>query len=395
MPEPHRGSDQREVVTLAIDTSCDETAVAVTHGWSTLANVIASQANLHARYGGVFPTLAKQAHQENLLPAVRLALTRSGLDWPQIDQIAVTVGPGLAPALGVGIAGAIELGQQYHKPVIAANHIEGHILSVLAQPKARPSQSFSASRPKNLPLKNSRSKVSLPTQEQPILSIVVSGGHTLFVAVSPASKNQAKTNSGQLDRQPSLKLVPTVINQKELNCLNSGQFSYQILGQTLDDAAGECLDKIGRMVNLGYPAGPVMEQLAIAGDPQKYKFPLPLTTRADYDLSFAGLKTYARNLTEKMWGQTPATKPEIADFCASAQYAIFHHICYKLNKLLQTQTFAQVWLGGGVAANVTLRKMLRQTIRQNSKHVTNIKLAIPYSKKLCGDNAVMIGVCAK
>ena len=235
MPEPHRGSDQREVVTLAIDTSCDETAVAVTRGWSTLANVIASQANLHARYGGVFPTLAKQAHQENLLPAVRLALTRSGLDWPQIDQIAVTVGPGLAPALGVGIAGAKELGQQHNKPVIAINHIEGHILSVLAQSKARPSQSSSVSRPKN-----SRSKVSLPTQEQPILGIVVSGGHTLFVAVYPASENQAKTNSGQLDRQPNLKLVPTIVNQKELTGLNSGQFSYQILGQTLDDAAGEC-----------------------------------------------------------------------------------------------------------------------------------------------------------
>ncbi len=375
---------------LAIDTSCDETCAAVVKSNVILSNVVASQANLHQKFGGVFPTLAKQAHRDNIDHTIRLALQQAGIGWVDVSQIKVTVGPGLAPALEVGILTAQTLGKKYHLPVLPANHIEGHILSVLAQPKPKSSATYPNS---DLTPNSTLQAVVRPTPNQPILSLVVSGGHTLFIKIETTQLKKIQSDltwpDQQLDRQPNLKLTD---DQTGTVYLNSGSCRYTILGQTLDDAAGECLDKIGRMINLGYPAGPVMEQLAKTGDAQKYPFPLPMTDRANFDMSFSGLKTYARNLTEKNWGDRPLTKQETADFCASAQYAVFQHICYKLNKLLQKQTFGQVWLGGGVAANMTLRKMLRQTIRQNHNHVTNQKLATPYSKRLCGDNAGMVGV---
>ncbi|NCN82771.1 MAG: tRNA (adenosine(37)-N6)-threonylcarbamoyltransferase complex transferase subunit TsaD [Candidatus Pacebacteria bacterium] len=329
---------------LAIDTSCDDTSVAVTSGPYVLGNVIASQTELHRQYGGVFPTVAKQAHKENIAPTVTSALRRAGITWDEITAIAVTQGPGLAPALEVGIRAAQTYASEHNLPLIPVNHLEGHLLSVLARPKPRDANVQKLS--SDLPVvKNA-------------LGILVSGGNTLFVQVKQIGK-------------------------------------YEVLGQTLDDAAGECLDKIGRMLNLGYPAGPVIEQFAKLGNPKAIPFPLPLTMTKTYDLSFSGLKTSARNLLEDNGVLQPLKKQEVYDFCASIQFAVFRHITYKLNKLLVDQKFSQIWLGGGVAANATLRRMIRETIQANSDRVANPKLLTPYSKKLCMDNAAMIGVAAR
>lgn len=363
---------------LAIDTSCDETSVAVTRGVTILSNVVASQINLHKEYGGVFPTLAKQAHQAKIAPCTKKALKLAGLALSDIQAIAITQGPGLAPALEVGITYAKQLASENHKPLIAVNHIEAHALSVLARGRKREkvfkqktSGLLNTDRP------NPFTSLDLPNLEQllPALAIIVSGGHSQFVYISKIGE-------------------------------------YQILGETLDDAVGESLDKVGRMLELGYPAGPVVEHLAKQGNPQTYAFPLPMTTSGDYNLSFSGLKTSASNLLVKLGGIEQLTAQDIGNFCASYQFAVFRHLTHKLKKLLSeymaskqqagnntanknssplqaNKTINSVWLGGGVVANTALRQAVRQTIKP-----FQLKLLTPYNKKLCGDNAGMIGVTA-
>ena len=433
------------MLTLAIDTSCDETSAAVVCGLEVWSNVIASQVELHKPYGGVFPTVAKQAHKENIKPTVELALKRAGVRIDEVDEIAVTVGPGLAPALEVGISYAQELSQKHNKPIRPVNHMEGHILSVLAFPEKkqkRPSLSIRRQKARK------RSQKKLTQVRLPALAVLVSGGHTEFILVrswelgvrsKKLQLSQLPTpNSQLLDRKPRLSIKQ----------LNSGTFAYTKLGQTLDDAAGEALDKIGRMLGLGYPAGPVIEEFAKHGNPHKYKMPLPMTTSKDYNLSFSGLKTHTRNLIEKILkekGLKTLTKQEIYDLSASVQYGVFRHILHKLNKILTDYPeINEAWLGGGVAANITLRKMIRKLLRDNSRHpefisgslTTNschsgldpeshtlnsrdsetsalrsdvqndtdmsnsqlrtpnyqLTLRTPYSKRLCGDNATMVGI---
>lgn len=328
---------------LAIDTSCDDTSAAVSQGSKILSNVVASQTKLHAPYGGVFPTVAKLAHREKIEPVVNMALDQAGVSWASIAAIAVTQGPGLAPALEVGIAYAQQLAKQHHLPLIAVNHIEGHALSALASP----------------------TNTEPPPVEQ-VLAVVISGGHSEFILI------------------------------KQL-----GQ--YQRLGWKIDDAAGEVLDKIGRLIGLDYPAGEQIEYLAASGNPKAYPFPLPMTNRTDYHLSFAGLKTYARNLYEKISHEKPLTETQKSDFCASFQYSIFRAICYKLNKILQKYEVKQIWLGGGVAANQELRRMINEVITDFNHHQNQFTtnqtysipaLKIPYTQSLCVDNAAMIGVVA-
>ena len=318
---------------LAIDTSCDDTAAAVTSGTVVLSNVVASQAQLHKQYGGVFPTLAKQAHRENIVAVVKAALVRAHVKPSELDAIAVTQGPGLAPALEIGIEKAKQLATEWNAPLIPVNHIEGHALSPLARP---------------------RTQLHAPDRELqfPILAIVVSGKHTDFIKISAIGR-------------------------------------YERLGFTVDDAAGEALDKFGRMVDIGYPAGTTIEEFAQKGDAHAYTFPLPMTTSGNYNLSFSGLKTAARNLVQKLVVEKKLQPKDIYDLCASFQFAVFRAITYKLEKILRAETFTEVWLGGGVASNQTLRKMIRDSIRPHK-----LKLHAPYSKRLCSDNAAMIGVAA-
>lgn len=343
---------------LAIDTSCDDTSAAVVSGVTVLSNVVASQTELHKKYGGVFPTVAKGAHKEQIAPVVRAALQRAHTDPHDLTAVAVTLGPGLAPALEVGIRYAEEFAAQYQLPLIPVNHMEGHLLSVLAEPNSRKSTA-SSSTENQKPHQSNINTEQFAHQPQlghlkitfPTLGVLVSGGHTEFVLA---------THFGE----------------------------YTVLGATLDDAAGECLDKIGRMLNLGYPAGPVMEEFAKKGNPQAINFPLPLTQVKTFDMSFSGLKTFARNLIESETASTPLTRQHIYDFCASTQYSVFRHITYKLEKLLaEHPEITEIWLGGGVAANMTLRKMLRQS--------TKLPVRTPYTKKLCADNAAMIGIAAQ
>lgn len=327
---------QQNPLILAIDTSCDDTSAAVTQGRAVLSNVVASQVQLHKQYGGVFPTVAKQAHRENIALVVRAALQHAGVNESELAAVAVTQGPGLAPALEVGIEYAKNLSARLGVPLIPVNHIEGHVLSPLALTKHAGETHAEAA-------------VEAPLQF-PILSIVVSGGHTEFVKISAIGQ-------------------------------------YQRVGFTVDDAAGEALDKFGRMIDIGYPAGQVIEEFARKGDPKKYLLPLPMTTSGNFNMSFSGLKTAGRNLTESLQAKGTLTKQDIYDLSASFQYSVFRAITYKLSKVLQSEHYFGIWLGGGVACNMALRAAIRTVARPYK-----LKLRVPYSKRLCIDNAAMIGV---
>ncbi len=322
---------------LGIDTSCDDTSAAVVRGQVVLSNVVASQTQLHQPYGGVFPTVAKQAHLANIYPTIEIALKRAQVTWDGIDAIAITIGPGLAPALEVGVETVKTIAAKKNKKVIAINHMEGHAFSGLL---------VSHSRQQAVP-------EFPPKISWPILAVTVSGGHTEFVKID-------------------------------------GLREFKVLGKTIDDAAGECLDKVGRMLNLGYPAGPVMEEFAKLGNSKRYPFPLPMTTTNSSDMSFSGLKTAARNLLQELTSKQDLSKQELYDFAASFQARVFDHICNKLTKLLKNdseQQYSQVLLGGGVAANMTLRKMLRKTLKPFS-----LTLTCPINKRVCGDNGAMIAL---
>ncbi len=354
---------------LAVDTSCDDTAAAVLRGRTILSNVIASQTQLHKQYGGVFPTIAKQAHKENILPTILAALKKAKANFRDLSAVAVTVGPGLAPALEVGITTIKELAQKNNLPLIAVNHIEGHALSAIALKNSKPTINEGTGET----AKNSKQKTGTDTAGKkvaaaqinfPVLSVVVSGGHTQFIYFEKIGE-------------------------------------YKILGSTIDDAAGECLDKIGRMLNLGYPAGPVIEKFAKLGNPKAVKFPLPMTAVKTFDMSFSGMKTFARNYIQKNTEENSLSKQAIYDFCASAQYSVFRHINYKLNKLLEKVKVNEVWLGGGVAQNIYLRQTIRETIKNFEKEAektheqkTKIIFRQPHTNRLCMDNAAMIGLVA-
>ncbi|PIR58838.1 MAG: tRNA (adenosine(37)-N6)-threonylcarbamoyltransferase complex transferase subunit TsaD, partial [Candidatus Pacebacteria bacterium CG10_big_fil_rev_8_21_14_0_10_56_10] len=345
---------------LAIDTSCDETAAAVTSGRTVMSNVIASQSQLHRRWGGVFPTVAKQAHQELLPAVITAARRRAGADWSQLAAIAVTQGPGLAPALEVGLKFADRLGSRHQLPLVPVNHLEGHLLSVLAQPRRRTGRR-SSGRPINAANPARVSKPAGPTPNFPVLGLIVSGAHTELVLVNDFGR-------------------------------------YHRLGWTVDDAAGEALDKIGRMLGLGYPAGPVIEQLAkrvpaaalaaadAPGSP--WRFPLPMTASGDYNFSFSGLKTFAKNLIGRLEQAGRLDRQTVALLAAVTQRGVLRHLTYKLNKVLADHPqLGEVWLSGGVAANIELRRQVRAAIKPYG-----LKLATPYTKRLCGDNAAMIGL---
>lgn len=348
---------------LAIDTSCDDSSAAVIDGIRVLSNIVASQNQIHKQYGGVFPTVAKQEHQKNLDPAIHLAIKQAKANWSEIAALAVTVGPGLAPALEVGIEKTKELAQKYSKRIIAVNHIEAHALSPLA-------------------INNGKKNNDSLSLKIPSLAVVISGGHSEFILVNKIG-------------------------------------DYQKIGQTIDDAAGECLDKVGRLLNLGYPAGPLLEKFAKKGQPDQFVFPKAMTSQANFDLSFSGLKTAARNLITDLEKQDQLNKQTTYNLALAIQTAVFEQIAYKLERILLSPNLEQqlypsrdfmkhlkkgqvipskineIWLGGGVAANISLRKIIRKTLNQYQRlSGKKIALKLPYSKKLCGDNAAMIGLVA-
>lgn len=315
---------------LAIDTSADETSVAITHKQRVLSTVVFSQIAIHKPYGGVFPSLAKREHYSKIAPAIEITMKKAHMRFTDIKAIAVTFGPGLPPALEVGVSTAKLLALLYKKPLIPVDHIEGHIYSPFVQNKnGNPCEKFLF----------------------PFLSFVISGGHTQLVLV----KNHIQ---------------------------------YQILGSTLDDAAGEALDKAGRMLGLGYPAGAAIERLALTGNAQKYILPIPMKKLPGYDFSYSGIKTAFKHLVYSMNEKERATC--IHDLAASFQNAVFESLMLKLERVLKTETdIPLVVLGGGVSANKTLKKQFRTLVHSYKRK----PLTVPYPY-LSGDNAAMIGVAA-
>ena len=314
---------------LSIDTSCDETAAAVTEGTKILSNVIWSQASAHAKFGGVMPSLARRMHEERIDWVITKAIKNSKLTIQNLDAIAVTVGPGLSIALGVGINRAKNLAIKYHKKLIAVNHLEAHILSPLAN-----------------------SKFQIPDSIFPALGLVVSGWNTILVKINKIG-------------------------------------SYETLAQTTDDALGEALDKAARMLGLGYPGGAVLEEIARGGKQTAYKLPIPIVGHEERKIfTYSGLKTAMSRLVES---EKPLTKDKITNLAACFQDVAFTHLIRVISYVLHHSpfTFHQLLVGGGVSANIELRKRLRKLGKE-----TEIKVLFPYSKKLTGDNAAMIGVAA-
>lgn len=317
---------------LAIDTSCDETSAAVTVDDRVMSNVVSSQVEFHQEYGGVVPYIARRMHQQLIEPAISQALKRARKNWSQIDAFAITFGPGLAPALEVGITKAKELAQKHGKPLIAVNHMEAHLLS-----------SFAKNSKGNGPLTKIKPQF-------PILGMLVSGGHTQLVLMK-----------------------------------DFGQ--YLLLGETLDDAAGEAFDKVAKMLDLGYPGGPIISELAKKGQP-KYELPIPMKSSKDLNFSFSGLKTACLYKIQKIRSGRKVNKSFFQDFAASFEKAVAQALAVKLKKAIGKYNPKQILLGGGVINNLTIRKEARITAQK-----FGLKVFIPYHKKLFMDNAAMIGVC--
>jgi N6-L-threonylcarbamoyladenine synthase len=327
---------KKNYLILAFDTSCDETSAALTSDDRVLSNIISSQEAIHKKHGGVVPNLAKREHQKMIDPVINRALEKSMVNgqWSNVDCLAITLGPGLAPALEVGIAKIKQLARKFKKPVIAVNHMEGHLLS-----------SFAKNSQGNGPF----SKI-MP--QFPILGLLVSGGHTQLVLMKKIG-------------------------------------SYQLVGETLDDAAGEAFDKVAKMLGLGYPGGPVLSEFAKKGKPI-YDLPVPMKNFKDLNFSFSGLKTSCLYKLEKLKKKGKKfDKQFYYDFSASFEKAATDSLQIKLDLAIKKYSPKQIILGGGVINNLTLRKKARATCKKYG-----LKLFFPYSKKLFTDNAAMIGVCA-
>jgi N6-L-threonylcarbamoyladenine synthase len=288
-----------EPLILGIESSCDETAAAVVAGGrKVLSNIIASQVDLHKKYGGVVPEIASRKHLEAVLPVIREALAVAGVTLEQIDAIAVTHGPGLVGALLVGLSAAKALAYATDKPLIGVNHLHGHIAANFLIDDEPP--------------------------WFPLVCLVVSGGHTDLIYM---------TGHGQME----------------------------LLGRTRDDAAGEAFDKAARSVGLGYPGGPQVEKLATQGNPGAVHLP-QARTEGPYDFSFSGLKTAVLQYAQKAGKAGPLSDQQRADLAASFQHAVTHVLSEKTLKAAKAKGVEQVILAGGVAANGALRRAMAETL---------------------------------
>ena len=344
---------------LAIETSCDDTCAAVLDNDRILSNIISSQVDLHQKWGGVVPDIAKRAHMERIEPVIIEALVRSKIYdlgnknktienlIKNIDVIGVSLGPGLAIALGIGVNKAKELAKKYNKKLVAVNHIEGHLMANLLKNKAgKPERKI----------------------EFPALGLTVSGGHTKIVLI------QSSPSPFNLPLTPSLTRGGT--EQK---------FEYTIVGETLDDAAGEALDKAAKMMGLGYPGGPIIERLAQTGDVNFLELPRPLADKKILDFSFSGLKT-SFYYKIKDWGQERILK-NVNDLAASFQNAVFDSLLRKFKLAIEKYQPKTLMASGGVLANLELRKQLRKLALEKG-----LIIYLPFKKELNTDNAAMIGM---
>ncbi|MFF2387721.1 tRNA (adenosine(37)-N6)-threonylcarbamoyltransferase complex transferase subunit TsaD [Agromyces sp. NPDC058104] len=314
-----------EPLVLGIETSCDETGVGIVRGTTLLANTIASSMDEHARYGGVVPEVAARAHLEAMGPTIRAALAEASVTLDEIDAVAVTSGPGLAGALMVGVGAAKALALSQGVPIYAVNHLVGHVGADLLD--------------------------AADPLETPTVALLVSGGHT------------------------SLLLVRDLVSDVEL------------LGETIDDAAGEAFDKVARVLGLPYPGGPEIDRAAIGGDPKAIRFPRGLTRPKDllahrYDFSFSGLKTAVARWVEQ---REAAGEPvPVADVAASFREAVVDVLVAKAIDACTELGVPRLLLGGGVIANARLREVAAERAE-----AAGIALRIP-PLSLCTDNGAMI-----
>lgn len=315
---------------LAFESSCDETSAAVISDGEVRASVVSSQTKLHAEYGGVVPELAVREHLRNLQPVTQAALAAARVSAGQIDAVAATQGPGLPAALMVGLKAAQAFAFAQRKPFIGIHHHEAHLYSpwIKGSPPRANFEEF-----------------------QPNISLIVSGGHTMLVHVS-------------------------------------AELKHRVLGGTIDDAAGECFDKTGKLMGLAYPAGPIIDRLAEQGNAARFDFPRPLLNDANDDFSFSGLKTSVRYFLR----DHPALLDDstaVRDLCASVQCAIVEVLVTKTVRAAKRLGVRCVTASGGVICNRALR---RELVARCQKHGLQLRLAEP---ALCTDNAAMIGILAE
>jgi len=331
---------------LAIETSCDDTAIALVEikenkkstSFKILGNEVSSQIELHREFGGVYPSLAKREHTKNLPLVLEKVLKEAKIKMEKVNAIAVTIGPGLEPALWTGITFAEELNKKYTIPIIPTNHMEGHIFSIFPQ-KGK----------KNFNVKKDN-------QMLPILSLLVSGGHTELVLIKSWDK-------------------------------------YKKIGQTRDDAVGEAFDKVARMLGLPYPGGPEISKLTEEERKKISKnklsklitLPRPMKYSNDYDFSFSGLKTAVLYTIRDLKKLTDRTKRQIAKEFEDAAIEV---LIYKTIKAIKEYKVKNLIVGGGVSANKYLQKVMEKEIKKNK---LKVKVNFP-TKSLTGDNALMIAV---
>ncbi|CZQ91119.1 trna n6-adenosine threonylcarbamoyltransferase tsad [Trichococcus palustris] len=314
---------EREVTILAIESSCDETSVAVVrNGDTVLSNVVASQIKSHMRFGGVVPEVASRHHVEQITQVIEAAMDEANLTFAAIDAIAVTEGPGLVGSLLIGVSAAKALAFAHRKPLIPVNHIAGHIYA---------------------------NQLVEPLQF-PLLALVVSGGHTELVYMEKDG-------------------------------------SFDIIGETRDDAAGEAYDKIGRVLGLPYPGGKKMDEMAHEGK-ETLHFPRAMIQEDNYDFSFSGLKSSVINTVHNARQKGDDIDPY--DLAASFQASVIEVLVHKTLRAAKEKNVRQLLLAGGVAANRGLREVLSAKMAQE---LPDVAVLIP-PLSLCGDNAAMIGAAA-
>jgi N6-L-threonylcarbamoyladenine synthase len=308
---------------LGIETSCDETSAAVVQGGRTiLSNVIASQGELHTEYGGIVPEIASRAHIEALTPVIRRALVDADVTLWDIDAVGATLGPGLIGSLLVGVAEAKAIGAVLDVPFVGVNHLEAHLYSNL---------------------------LADPSAAWPAVSLLISGGHTMLVHAR-------------------------------------GDGVYEILGGTLDDAAGEAFDKVARFLGLGYPGGPEIDRMSLLGNPEAVAFPRAMLDRPGFDVSYSGLKTAVINHVRA--AEARGETVSVEDVAASFQQAVVDVQVAKTMAAAERTGVERVFLCGGVAANSGLRKGLETACAE-----AGATLHVP-PLELCTDNAAMVAACA-
>jgi N6-L-threonylcarbamoyladenine synthase len=315
---PSSGPGSGPTRILGIETSCDETAAAVVvDGVDVLSSVVSSQVDLHARFGGVVPELASRAHVELLTPVVAEALVEAGLDGEGVSAVAATIGPGLIGSLLVGVSAAKATALVWGVPFVGVNHLEGHLYAAFLEE---------------------------PHLELPALVLLVSGAHTMLVAMEDHGR-------------------------------------YRLLGTTIDDAAGEAFDKVARFLGLGYPGGPAIDRLAMEGAPDAVAFPRSMRDEG-YDFSFSGLKTSVITWVRKH------PDAAVADVAASFQEAVVDVLVTKARRAARELGVKSMVLGGGVAANSSLRERVLDACIEDG-----LQPFLP-SRSMCTDNAAMVAAAA-